>query len=289
MDDRNILESNTGLSLLTRPSATPDPDSPPTLVAPSPLPRAGGRRGAALLLAAGLFLLLAGLLTWPRLGQAASSVVDFGDPLEDVWTLQWIDHALLTDPAHLYDAPIFYGFPQPLAYDDINLGQALLALPLTALTGNLVLTYNLLIVGSFALAGWCAFLLARHVTSSAWAGLIAGMVYGFWSYTFAHLSHMSVLSLYPIPLALFCLHRVFETADAGMRRRAPAGWAAAFAACVIWQAMNSFYYAAYLGLAAGALLVWELLVVRRWRAWPAPQRGRVAAALLGAGALVGLA
>ena len=169
---------------------------------PPPRPPACRVAGLGRVAGRGAVPLLAALLTWPRLANAATSVVDLGDPLEDVWTLRWIDHALLTDPARLYDAPIFHGFPLPLAYDDTSLGPALLALPLTALTGSMILTYNLLIIASYALAGWGAFLLARHVTRSAWAGIVAGMVYAFWSYTFAHISHLSVLSLYPLPLAL---------------------------------------------------------------------------------------
>jgi hypothetical protein len=240
-----------------------------------------------------VFAVLAGITTWPRLAHLTTSVVDHGDPLEDIWTLQWIGRALLTDPARLYDAPIFHGFPRPLAYDDIGVGQALVALPLAALTGNIVPAYNLLIVGSFALAGWCAFLLARHVTGNALAGLIAGTVYAFWSYTFAHLSHMSVLSLYAIPLALLCLHQVFaaaEDARAGRgRARAALLWAGAFALCFLWQTLHSFYYAAYLALAAGGLTAWEVAVTRRWRRWPGPLRWQVGAALGGAWLVVGVA
>ena len=279
MTDDDLANSIPG----ARSSAVASPDAAPgapgvarTQPAAGIAPRAeegtGARRGS-LALGAGVFLVLAGVMTWPRLANLATSVVDHGDPLEDIWTLQWIGRTLLTDPARLYDAPIFYGFPRPLAYDDIGIGPALVTLPVTALTGNPVLAYNLLIVGSFALAGWCAFLLARHVTGSALAGLIAGMAYGFWSYTFAHLSHMSVLSLYPMPLALLCLHRLFAAADAapaGKRMvRAPAGWAAGFALCFLWQALHSFYYAAYLALAAGGLVAWEAL----WCA--AGGRGRV--------------
>jgi hypothetical protein len=234
--------------------------------------------------AAGLFLVLAAGLTWPRLANAAWSVVDTGDPLKDVWMLFWIDHGLLHDPARLYAAPIFYGSPDALAYNDTALGPALLALPLTALTGNLILTYNLLIIASFALAAWSAFLLARHLTGSAAAGLVAGMAFGFWSYTFAHISHLNMLSLYPLPLALLGLHRVFDTP--GTRRGAAGGaivlGAAGFAAWGVWQAANSFYYTAYLGLVAGALVAWEALVVRRWRAWSRDERWARVSLLAGA-------
>jgi hypothetical protein len=242
MTDRAASQPTSGTPApLAAPASPSHPISTPGT--PDTAPRAGGRGLSgrlSLALAAELFVGLAVLLTWPRLANATTSVVDFGDPLEDVWTLRWINQALLTDPARLYDAPIFQGFPRPLAYDDITLGQALLTLPVTALTGNLVLAYNLLIILSFALAGWCAFVLARHVTGSALAGVIAGMVYGFWSYTFAHLSHLSVLSLYPIPLALLCLHQVFASATPSVPAEhppvaraaaAPRRWAAGVAAC----------------------------------------------------------
>ena len=285
-----------GLVQMPPPMASPGSPQP----APVPArPRAAGQGWVGALIAAGVFVLLAGLLTWPRLANAATSVVDSGDPLEDIWTLRWIDQALLSDPARLYDAPIFHGFPLPLAYDDTSLGPALVALPLTALTGSMVLTYNLLIVASFALAGWSAFLLARHVTGSAAAGIVAGMVYGFWSYTFAHISHLSVLSLYPLPLALLCLHHVFESAgrlpparpDRRAARRVPpaALWTLGFAALFIWQALHSFYYAAYLALAAGGLVAWEGLGARRWRGWTGRTRLQVAGGLLAAGLVCGLA
>src|SRR5690349_7644062 len=86
------------------------PPAPARAPAPAaPRPRAPRGSWGVGLIAAGMFLLLAALLTWPRLANAATSVVDAGDPLEDVWTLRWIDQALLTDPARLYDAPIFHG------------------------------------------------------------------------------------------------------------------------------------------------------------------------------------
>lgn len=154
--------------------------------------------------------MLAVVMTWPRLPTAGTSVVDYGDPLSGIWRLRWINYALTSDFRHPYDAPIFRGYPSPLAYDHILVGPALLARPLSILTGSLELTYNLMVVASFALAAFCAFLLARHVTGSAVAGLVGGVVFGFWSYTFAHISHLAELSLYPIPLALLCLHRLFE-------------------------------------------------------------------------------
>ena len=230
-----------------------------------------------------LFGLLAALLTWPRLPDAAHSVVDYGDPLAYIWRLRWIDHALLHDPAHLYEAPIFYGFPESLAYDNIQIGPAVLALPLTSITGRVDTAYNLLIVFSYALSGLAAFALVRHVTGSAGASVVGGVVYAFWSYTLAHISHLAELSLYPIPLALLCLHRLAETPWLGAKKgelRRTSLWAAGFVACFVWQALCSFYSTAYLALASGGLLVWEALVVRRWQGWAAVTRAQVVVSIL---------
>jgi hypothetical protein len=240
--------------------------------------------------AATLFALLAVVMTWPRLPTAGTTVVDYGDPLSGIWRFRWIDYAIASDFAHLYDAPIFRGYPSPLAYDNITIGPALVARSLSLLTGSLELAYNLMVVASFGLAAFCAFLLARHVTGSVTAGLVGGLVFSFWSYTFAHISHITDLSLYPIPLALLCLHRIFEapsrsgsiaaTQAASLARRlspGPAFWAAGFCACFVWQSLHSFYYAAYLALLAGMLALWEALVVRRWLRWT--QRARWSAAI----------
>jgi hypothetical protein len=226
-------------------------------------------------------------LTWPRLPNAANSVVDYGDPLTVIWHMRWISHALLTDPSTLYAAPIYHGFPDPIAYDNIMIGQAIFGAPIAALTGSWELAFNLLVVLCFALNGWCAFLLARHVTGSAYAGFVAGMLYAFWSYTFAHISHLTELTLYFIPITLLCLHRAFEsvpsTRNANGTHTQPslraALWVLAFAFCFAWQGLYSFYYVLYLALAIGLLLLWELLVVRRWRVWSSRWRAYVAGLL----------
>src|SRR4051812_28105957 len=102
MDDSSYRQASQATSALRDTHLEPGPGAAPRATEP---PRRGAGWGAVAAL--GAFVLLAGLLTWPRLANATTSVVDPGDPLEDIWTLRWIDHALLTDPARLYAAPIF--------------------------------------------------------------------------------------------------------------------------------------------------------------------------------------
>src|SRR4051812_24783310 len=66
------------------------------------------------LLVAGLFLAVAGLVTWPLLPHAADSLRDPGDPALFIWTLHWLAYAAFHDPAQIYAGPIFHGFPNPV-------------------------------------------------------------------------------------------------------------------------------------------------------------------------------
>jgi hypothetical protein len=252
-------------------------------------PRGVLRKVLPALLALLFFFAVTTILTWPRVPGLATSVVDYGDPAHHIWRLDWIGRTIFSDYSRLYDAPIYHGFPLTLAYDDIFIGPALSVMALNALTQNIDLSYNLFVVLEFTLAAWCVFLLARHVTKSVTGGLLAGMAVGFTSYTFAHLSHINLLAIYPLPLALLCLHQVFDaprhSRQQGNGLLRAGLWVLAFLACSVWQAMHSFYYAAYLALAAGALTLWETLVVRRWRLWPRRWRASIGGMLAVAWAL----
>src|SRR5690348_10647724 len=107
---------------------------------------------------------------------------DLGDPPSQAWILAWDVHALVMNPAHLYDANIFYPFHDVLAYQDTLLGLLPFAAPVLLLTGNPVLAYNVLFLLSFALCAWGAFLLARLLVGDSRAAFLAGLVYGFSPY-----------------------------------------------------------------------------------------------------------
>jgi hypothetical protein len=248
-------------------------------------PPAGPRAGRALsrlapLWAALGFLAVAALVTWPALPNAARALPDAGDPAESIWTLHWIAQALTGDPARLYAAPIFHGFPNALAYDDTSLLPGALLAPLW-LAPNHLLFYNLLMWVTLAGLGFTAYLLFRAVTGSEAAGAAGGLVCMVNSYNLAHLSHLNVLSAYLLPLALLALHRLFHPGPRG-----PSGWAAAgLALAIIAQALSTFYILAYLLIAAAAYVGWQVAVRRAvWR-WPAAWRRRMLGQLL----LVGLA
>jgi len=231
-----------------------------------------------------LYCAVAALVTWPQAPQAGTSVPDTGDPAESIWTLHWIAQAITHDPAHLYAAPIFHGFPNALAYDDTSLLPGVLFAPLW-LTDARLLGYNVLMLATLALIGFTAFLLIRRVSGSAVAGGVGGLLGMVNSYTLAHLSHLNVLSAYLLPLGLLALYESFHPGVAGPSRRAAAG----LAAVLIGQATSTFYVFAYLALAVAAYVLWQGIVVRALWRWPAAWRRRLARQGLAVAAATGLA
>jgi hypothetical protein len=191
---------------------------------------------------------------------------DLGDPPSQAWILAWDVHALRTSPAHLYDANIFYPFHDVLAYQDTLLGLLPLAAPVLLLTGNAVLTYNLMFLLSFALCAWGAYLLARLLVGDTRAAFLAGLVYGFSPYRMVHLYHLNLLSGMWIPFALLCWERVRRG-----RRRYWLGVGVFFAL----QALSALYYAAFLAVALVVLLAVHLRRSRHVE--PAPAQGPHAA------------
>ena len=78
-------------------------------------------------------------VTWPLLRSMADTIHDPVDGLLQATILGWNANQLLTEPLHLYEAPIFFPYPHTLAYTDSMVPQSLLALPVILSTGNYAL------------------------------------------------------------------------------------------------------------------------------------------------------
>jgi hypothetical protein len=223
-----------------------------------------------LIRAAGIYLVAALVLTWPlaiHLTSHLGAVEGAGDPYLNLWILGWGMKAWLSDPVSVlnggvFNANIFHPAAGTLTYSDHLLLQSLALSPLYALTGNLALCYNVLLVASLTLSGLAMHVLARSVTGSERAAVIAGLAWACWPYRTAHLLHLQLQSLYFLPLALLALHRV-----AAARRWRDAGGLGGLAAL---QAISSVYYGVMsaIALAVGAVsLAWTTGQWRGRRYW----------------------
>jgi len=222
-------------------------------------------RGQTWFLVVGAYLAAAVVTTWPLalhprtlLGAPAGA----GDPYLNLWILGWGMQAVLSNPVSLvtgavFDANIFFPAKGTLAYSDHLLLQSVVLAPLYAITHDVVLCYNVLLIASLVVSAVAMHALVRTVVSSEAGAYLAGCAWGFGSYRFAHLIHLQLQSLYFLPLAFLFLHRVI----AGRRGRDVVllGVTAAL------QAISSVYYGVIGGL---ALVVGGLALaagVGRWR------------------------
>jgi hypothetical protein len=104
---------------------------------------------------------------------------DTNDGLFSIWNIAWIDHALLTAPASLLNANIFYPHTGTLAYSELNLVAGLFGLPWYAATHHsAVAALN----GAVGVALWLAFVamwaLVRRLSGSDGAGLVSATAFG---------------------------------------------------------------------------------------------------------------
>jgi hypothetical protein len=160
-----------------------------------------------------LYGLLALVSTHPLWRHLTTSVPsDIGDPLLNTWILAWDGHALLTDPAHLFDANIFFPLKDTLAYSEHLLGTALPMLPILLISGEPVLAYNVAFLTSFTLSGFGLYLLALRYTRSRLAAFLAGLAFAFAPYRLSLIGHLSLLTIQWLPLALLHLDAFFQLA-----------------------------------------------------------------------------
>src|SRR5687768_13369892 len=109
--------------------------------------------------------LLAAALTFPfvtqldRVGRSENS-----DGQWSIWNVAWVARTLVTDPANLFNANIFYPHRQTLAFSENNLAAGLLAVPFYWASKNPYLTLNVVFLLSMACSFAGTYYLVRHLT-----------------------------------------------------------------------------------------------------------------------------
>jgi hypothetical protein len=220
--------------------------------------------------AALLYLAVAVVFTWPLAAGLTRDIPwDLGDSLLNAWILAWDADRLLrflggdVDAIrNFWNANIFYPEPLTLAYSEHLFAQAVQILPIYALTGNIILSYNLLFLSTFVLSGLGMFLFVREMTGSARAGLVAGLIYAFAPYRVPQFSHLQVISSQWMPFVLYGLRRYFLT-----RHITPLAGAGA---ALIAQNLSNGYFLLFFSPFVLAYALFEISTRRLWadaRVW----------------------
>jgi hypothetical protein len=220
-------------------------------------------------------------MTWPLLPQLATSLPSLGDAQLQAWTLAWNGYALRHAPSQVWNAPIFFPYPDTLAYTDNHLLLSVAFLPLLWATNNPILVHNVMVLVSFALTGWAVYSLGYEFTQRRWPAFIAGAAFAFCAYRLAHVIQLNLLQTSWLPLALLFLVRLLRPVDEGGGRLQDGLFCGLFAGIQCATALYyAFFTAAVLGGYSGLWLCEQLW--RRFRAaQPLPWRTFVYLGLAG--------
>lgn len=217
-----------------------------------------------------LALALFAALTWPRALDFGSRFWgDGGDGLANAWNLWWLaggGSIRFTDHVH---------FPHgtSLAGHTFGLAHAALALPLVS--WNPVVAYDALVVFSFVASCTAAYWLALDATKNRGASLVAGALFAFSSYAFAHAEgHLNLLALEGLPLFALAWSRAID--GPSWRRGGLAslafGWVAlcelsyafhavVLAACLLFARRRDLRWDRNVAIAAATFIIIALVTV----------------------------
>jgi hypothetical protein len=161
------------------------------------------------------YVLLALVMTYPLVLHLGTTIPGDGfDGWQNYWNLWWVKTALLD----LHQSPylthyLYYPTGCSLLFQTLNIFNAFLTFPVQLVLG-LTVSYNFVVLFSFAVGGYGAYLLALHILrtnngeGAHAAAFLAGVVFSFSPFHFAHLlGHLQVISLEWLPFYALCLVR----------------------------------------------------------------------------------
>ncbi len=133
------------------------------------------------------FGVMAAALTWPLVLRMGNQMVgQMGDNIYFVWMIGWMKKALFDLHANPFNV-WFLNYPEGwnMAYTEITPAQLALAMPFSFIGGP-VFAYNMALLLTFVLSGLGMYLWVRRMVGRTDAALIAGTLFAFAPYRFAH-------------------------------------------------------------------------------------------------------
>jgi hypothetical protein len=220
---------------------------------PAADPRRSRRR--RVLLVAAWFVAVAIYVTWPLVLHLGDRIpYGLTDPLEISWIFGWAAHAIVHQPAHLFDGNIYFPQLHTLAFTENMLGLSLPTAPLFWLTGSAIVQVNVASLLVLVTAGLGVYLLVHELTGDWRAALVAGTAYEVVPYRIGQFAHLHVAGNL-LPWALFLLVVL------GRRPRwSTAGVLAFIIGLQFWSSLTGGVVMLAL---CGAWVLWALLTRRR--------------------------
>lgn len=198
------------------------------------------------------------LLTFPQLHQFSTHYfTDEGDGLGNIWNLWWTNKAI----TELHQSPwhttfLYYPYGTSLLSHTLNPFNGVMAIVLMRFM-NPVHVHNFIVVFTFVSSGVTAFFLAREFTKSFPACLLAGFIFTFSEYHFAHAQgHLNLLSMEWIPLFMLCWYRLIT------KPRIVTGLCSAGVLFLVL--LCDYYYFLYCVIGGLLVFIWHWIRSRDW-------------------------
>ena len=201
-----------------------------------------GRAAARAALALAAYLAVAAVYTHPLLFEARDRIAnDRYDPVLNASILWW-NATTLPFSAAWWTPPHYYPSEGTAAFTENLVGLWPIAAPIHFVTGDPLLTYNLVLFLTWPLSGLAVFLLATSLGVRWGPAFVGGLVFAFAPYRVSQISHLQVVAPFWLPLALASLHRYLSG-----RKWA---WLGTFGAAWLLQSLTNGYFMLF-----GAVLI----------------------------------
>jgi hypothetical protein len=198
------------------------------------------------------------VLTFPLILKFSTHFfTDDGDGFMNVWNLWWVNTAVTQPSIHpsiWHTDLLHHPFGTTLLGQTLNPFNGLLAVVLIRFL-SLAQAHNIIILFSFVMSGVTAYWLAYYLSKSFLGSLIAGYIFTFSSYHFAHYyGHLNLISMEWIPLFVLCWYILVTRPSLTM------GLASAL---TLWLVLLCDYYYFFYCVLAGVLIaVWRMISQR---------------------------
>jgi hypothetical protein len=198
------------------------------------------------------------LLTFPLIRDFSTHFfTDDGDGFMNIWNIWWVNKAITQPSVHAsiwHTDLLHWPFGTTLLGQTLNPFNGLIAIPMLRFM-SLVQTHNVIVLFSFVMSGVTAYWLAYYLAKSFWGSLLAGYIFTFSSYHFAHYyGHLNLISLEWIPLFVLCWYILITR---------PSVWMGIASALTLWLVLLCDYYYFFYCVLAGILIVLWYMVSQR--------------------------
>jgi len=206
------------------------------------------------------FFILTLIMTWPLVLKMSDQIVgQVGDNIYFIWMIGWVQKALFelgVNPFNVW----FLNYPEgwSLAYTEITPIQIAMALPFSQI-GGATFAYNAVMMLTFILAGLGMYLWIYRVTGSIVPALIAGTLFAFTPYHFAHfrIGHLNLSGIQWFPFFFMGFFDILDRRDFNWKNSLLAGIMLGFIA------LTSQYYLYMTLLVSGFIALITIVFYRR--------------------------